>query len=67
HSRASNTCKFHSDSAFAITIHLIVPDAANVEHYFLGLGGVQSVKRCNLSVQTFKSLSKLHQFLAQSV
>jgi hypothetical protein len=53
--------------AFAITIHLIVPDAANVEHYFLGLGGVQSVKRCNLSVQTFKSLSKLHQFLAQSV
>ncbi|KAG2040821.1 hypothetical protein BDR03DRAFT_1007983 [Suillus americanus] len=28
-------------------------------HYFSGLGGVQSVKRCNLSVQTLESLSKL--------
>ncbi|KAG2155367.1 uncharacterized protein EDB93DRAFT_1130321 [Suillus bovinus] len=45
--------------AFVIIIHSIVPHAADVEHYFSGLGGVQSVKRCNLSVQTFKSLSKL--------
>ncbi|KAG2363080.1 hypothetical protein BDR07DRAFT_1405184, partial [Suillus spraguei] len=52
--------------AFAIIIHLIVPHAAGVERYFSGLGGVQSVKRCNLSVQTFESLSKLRQFLAQS-
>ncbi|KAG1814605.1 uncharacterized protein BJ212DRAFT_1240629, partial [Suillus subaureus] len=45
--------------AFAIIIHMIVPYAANVKCYFSGLGGVQSVKCCNLSVQTFKSLSKL--------
>ncbi|KAG1855718.1 hypothetical protein DFJ58DRAFT_659773 [Suillus subalutaceus] len=45
--------------AFAIIIHSIVPHAADVEHYFSGLGGVQSVKRCNLSVQTFESHSKL--------
>lgn len=45
--------------AFAVIIHSIVPHAADVERYFSGLGGVQSVKRCNLSVQTFESLSKL--------
>ncbi|KAG2126430.1 hypothetical protein BD769DRAFT_1357775 [Suillus cothurnatus] len=44
--------------AFAVIIHLIIPHAADIEHYFLGLGGVQSMKHCNLSVQTFKSLSK---------
>ncbi|KAG1813894.1 uncharacterized protein BJ212DRAFT_1244031, partial [Suillus subaureus] len=42
--------------AFTIIIHLIIPHAAN---YFSGLGGAQSVKCCNLSVQTFESLSKL--------
>lgn len=45
--------------AFAIIIHSIVPHAADIECYFSGLGGVQSVKCCNLSVQTFESLSKL--------
>jgi hypothetical protein len=45
--------------AFAVIIHSIVPHAADIERYFSGLGGVQSVKRCNLSVQTFESLSKL--------
>ncbi|KAG2126392.1 hypothetical protein BD769DRAFT_1628434 [Suillus cothurnatus] len=30
-------------------IHSIIPHAADIEHYFSGLGGVQSVKRCNLS------------------
>ncbi|KAG1807602.1 uncharacterized protein BJ212DRAFT_1485448 [Suillus subaureus] len=45
--------------AFTIIIHSIVPHAADVECYFSGLGGVQSVKCCNLSVQTFESLSKL--------
>ena len=45
--------------AFAIIIHSIVPHAADVERYFSGLGGVQSTKRCNLSVNTFESLSKL--------
>ncbi|KAG2354212.1 hypothetical protein BDR07DRAFT_1430166, partial [Suillus spraguei] len=42
--------------AFAIIIHLIVPHAADVERYFSGLSGVQSVTRCNLSIQTFLSL-----------
>ncbi|KAG1844378.1 hypothetical protein F4604DRAFT_1519611, partial [Suillus subluteus] len=45
--------------AFAIIIHSIVPHAANVERYFSVMGGVQSVKCCNLSVQIFKFLSKL--------
>ncbi|KAG2051180.1 hypothetical protein BDR06DRAFT_983641 [Suillus hirtellus] len=45
--------------ALAIIIHSIMPHAANIEHYFSGLGGVQSIKRCNLSVHTFESLSKL--------
>ncbi|KAG2064892.1 hypothetical protein BDR04DRAFT_939507, partial [Suillus decipiens] len=45
--------------AFANIIHSIVPHAADVERHFSGLGGVQSVKRCNLSVQTFESFSKL--------
>jgi hypothetical protein len=45
--------------AFTVIIHSIIPHAANIEHYFSGLGGVQSMKCCNLSVQTFESLSKL--------
>lgn len=45
--------------ALAIIIHSIVPHAADIECYFSGLSGVQSVKRCNLSVHTFESLSKL--------
>ncbi|KAG2361970.1 hypothetical protein BDR07DRAFT_1285801, partial [Suillus spraguei] len=49
--------------AFTIIIHLIVPHAADVEHYFLGLGEVQSVKCCNLSIQTFESLSNYTNFL----
>ncbi|KAG2040492.1 hypothetical protein BDR03DRAFT_915547 [Suillus americanus] len=45
--------------ALTIIIHSIVPHAADVERYFSGLGGVQSVEHCNLSVQTFECLSKL--------
>jgi hypothetical protein len=45
--------------ALAITIHSIVPHAAEVEHLFLALGGTQSMKRCNLSVSTFETLGKL--------
>ncbi|KAG2366744.1 hypothetical protein BDR07DRAFT_1273862, partial [Suillus spraguei] len=37
---------------FTIAINSIVPHAADVERYFLGLGGVQSVKGCNLSVSS---------------
>ncbi|KIO06269.1 hypothetical protein M404DRAFT_138850 [Pisolithus tinctorius Marx 270] len=42
----------------AITIHSMVPHAADVEHYFSDLGGVQSHKRCGLTVETFQMLSK---------
>lgn len=42
----------------AITIHSIVPHAADVEHYFSDLGGVQSPKRCSLTLETFQMLSK---------
>ncbi|KAF9227644.1 hypothetical protein BS17DRAFT_793315 [Gyrodon lividus] len=45
--------------AMAIMLHSIVPHAADVERYFSGLGGTQSAKRCNLTVETFKALSKL--------
>ncbi|KAG2117391.1 hypothetical protein BD769DRAFT_1629766 [Suillus cothurnatus] len=40
-------------SAECFIIHSIIPHAADIKRYFSGLGGVQSVKRCNLSVQTF--------------
>ncbi|KAN0080283.1 hypothetical protein V8E55_009849 [Tylopilus felleus] len=46
--------------AMAIILHLVAPHAANVKWYFSGLGGTQSVKRCNLTVDTFEALSKLH-------
>ncbi|KAH7925705.1 hypothetical protein BV22DRAFT_1010684, partial [Leucogyrophana mollusca] len=45
--------------AMAIIIHSIVPHAADVERYFSGLGGTQTVQRCSLSVENFESLSKL--------
>ena len=45
--------------ALAITIHSIVPHAAEVERLFSALGGTQSTKRCNLSVSTFETLGKL--------
>jgi hypothetical protein len=43
----------------AIVIHTIVPHAADVERLFSDLGGTQSVKHCNLSVETFETLGKL--------
>jgi hypothetical protein len=45
--------------ALAITIHSIVPHAAEVECLFSALGSTQSTKRCNLSVSTFETLGKL--------
>ena len=45
--------------AMAIMLHSVVPHAADVERYFSGLGGTQSAKRCNLTVETFEALSKL--------
>ena len=44
----------------AIMLHSVVPHAAKVERYFSGLGGTQSAKHCNLTVENFEALSKLH-------
>jgi hypothetical protein len=49
----------HPLKAFAIIILSIVPHAAEVERLFSDLGGTQSVKRCNLSVNTFQTLGKI--------
>ncbi|KAG2368929.1 hypothetical protein BDR07DRAFT_1198175, partial [Suillus spraguei] len=43
----------------AITLFSIVPHAADVERLFSDLGGIQGVKRCNLTVRTFETLGKL--------
>lgn len=43
----------------AINILSIVPHSADVERLFSDLGSTQSVKRCNLSVETFETLGKL--------
>jgi hypothetical protein len=53
------TAKKNPLKALAITIHYIVPHAAEVECLFLALGGTQSTKQCNLSVSTFETLGKL--------
>ncbi|KIK94709.1 hypothetical protein PAXRUDRAFT_142293 [Paxillus rubicundulus Ve08.2h10] len=42
-----------------VILHSVVPHAADVERYFSGLSGTQSSKCCNLTVETFKALSKL--------
>jgi hypothetical protein len=48
----------HPLKALAITILSIVPHTADVERLFSQLGGTQSVKRCNLAVDTFETLGK---------
>jgi hypothetical protein len=45
--------------AFAIMIHSIIGHAGDVEQLFSDLGTTQSVKRCNLSVETFETLGKI--------
>ena len=50
----------HPLKTLAIIIHTIVPHATDVERLFSDLGGTQSVKHCNLSVETFETLGKLH-------
>jgi len=49
----------HPLKAFAIIVLSIVPHAAEVERLFSDLGGTQSVKRCNLSVDRFETLGKV--------
>ncbi|KAF9237795.1 hypothetical protein BU15DRAFT_88612 [Melanogaster broomeanus] len=49
----------HPLKGFAITILSIVPHAGKVEQLFSALGSTQSPRRCNLSVDTFKTLGKI--------
>jgi hypothetical protein len=44
----------------AITLFRIVPHSADIEWLFSNLGGIQSVKRCNLSVEMMQELGQLH-------
>ncbi|KAG1735804.1 hypothetical protein EDB19DRAFT_1830154 [Suillus lakei] len=50
----------HPLKSFVIVILSIVPHAAEVEHLFSNLSGTQSAKCCNLSVNTFQTLGKIH-------
>jgi hypothetical protein len=49
----------HPLKPFAIVLFSIVPHAAKVERLFSDLGGIQGVKRCNLTVHNFETLGKL--------
>ena len=49
----------HPINALAITILAIIPHAADVKRLFSDLTAVQGVKRCNLTVETFKTMGKL--------
>ena len=44
----------------AITLFSIVSHAAEVEHLFSALGGIQGLKRVKLTVKNFKMLRILH-------
>ncbi|VDB88509.1 unnamed protein product [Peniophora sp. CBMAI 1063] len=48
----------HPIKTLAILLFSVVPHSAEVERLFSMLGGVQSAKRCNLSVETFEALGK---------
>ncbi|KIK74014.1 hypothetical protein PAXRUDRAFT_176907, partial [Paxillus rubicundulus Ve08.2h10] len=48
----------HSLKAFAVTILAIVPHAGDVKQLFSDIGGTQSPRHCNLSVDTFETLEK---------
>ncbi|RPD67877.1 hypothetical protein L226DRAFT_548734 [Lentinus tigrinus ALCF2SS1-7] len=48
----------HPLKALAITLHSIVPHAAEIERLFAMQGGTQSARRCCLSVETFEKLGK---------
>ncbi|KAG2064222.1 hypothetical protein BDR04DRAFT_1181032, partial [Suillus decipiens] len=52
------SAKTYPLKTLAITLFSIVPHAADVERLFSDLGGIQNVKRCNLTVRTFETLGK---------
>jgi len=49
----------HPLKGFVITLLSIVPHSAKVEWLLSNLSGIQGVKRCNLSIHTFETVSKL--------
>ncbi|KAH9910897.1 uncharacterized protein BXZ73DRAFT_57504 [Epithele typhae] len=49
----------HPLKVLAITLHTIVPHAAEIEKVFSGLGCTQSARRCRLNVETFEKLGKI--------
>ena len=49
----------HPIKSLGIIFASIVPHSADVERLFSDLGGVQGVRRCNLTVDTFQTLGKL--------
>ncbi|KAG2157798.1 uncharacterized protein EDB93DRAFT_1065158, partial [Suillus bovinus] len=52
--------ELHPLKAFAVTILSIVGHAGEVECTFSDLGTTQSAWRCNLSVEIFETLGKIH-------
>ena len=48
----------HPLKKLAIVLFSIVPHAAEVERLFSSLGGVQSPRRCRLTVENFEALGK---------
>jgi hypothetical protein len=56
----------HPIKKLAITIFLIVPHTADVERLFSDLGGVQTPKRCNLTVENFEALGKIRSNLQRT-
>lgn len=51
----------------AIILFSIVPHAAEVERLFSQLGGVQTTRRCKLSVRNFEALGKIRANLSQQL
>ena len=49
----------HPLKAIAQILFSLVPHSAEVERLFSNLGGIQSAKRCNLSIDNFEMLGKL--------
>jgi hypothetical protein len=49
----------HPLKALAITLLSIVPYAADIKRLFLDMGSTQSLKHCNLMVDTFEALAKI--------
>ncbi|KAI0340324.1 hypothetical protein BDW22DRAFT_1334446 [Trametopsis cervina] len=58
------TSEAHPLKTLAIALFTVVPHAAEVERLFSQLGGVQTARRCNLSVQNFEALGKIRANLA---